>query len=229
MQAARDVPDPKRGGSVGAAWESRQRTAWAQQTPVDLSAKEDARSSPRLSPLGSGSDYTVVPRSSRRPVVRLRVRRRLRRLSLGLRQLPLDGEVRRSRVPVSRGGGEALGADGDAPGQRRRGAAALLAPTRAICGWISTRCAATRSAARARPWIRRSGAEGADHAGLRGVLAALQELRSGGRGRRSRRRCGVAERRRRGGAAHQRRADPGRARVPRSRKACRIGRGSATC
>jgi N-acetylated-alpha-linked acidic dipeptidase len=58
MQAARDIPDPKRGGSIGAGWESRQRSAWAQQTPVDLSAK-DAVFSPRLSPLGSGSDYTV--------------------------------------------------------------------------------------------------------------------------------------------------------------------------
>ena len=59
MQAARDVPDPKAGGSVGSGWESRQRTAWAQQTPVDLGAKEDAKFFARLSPLGSGSDYTV--------------------------------------------------------------------------------------------------------------------------------------------------------------------------
>jgi N-acetylated-alpha-linked acidic dipeptidase len=59
QQAARDVPDPKRGGSVGATWESRQRSTWAQQTPVDLHSKEDAKFFPRLSPLGSGSDYTV--------------------------------------------------------------------------------------------------------------------------------------------------------------------------
>jgi N-acetylated-alpha-linked acidic dipeptidase len=59
MQAAREVPDPKAGGSVGSAWESRQRTTWAQQTPVDLDAKEDAKFFARLSPLGSGSDYTV--------------------------------------------------------------------------------------------------------------------------------------------------------------------------
>jgi N-acetylated-alpha-linked acidic dipeptidase len=58
-QAAREVPDPKRGGSIAAGWESRQRTSWAQQTPVDLNAKEDAKFFARLSPLGSGSDYTV--------------------------------------------------------------------------------------------------------------------------------------------------------------------------
>jgi N-acetylated-alpha-linked acidic dipeptidase len=59
QQVAREIPDPKRGGSVGAGWESRQRSAWASSTPVDLDAKEDARFSPRLAPLGSGSDYTV--------------------------------------------------------------------------------------------------------------------------------------------------------------------------
>src|ERR671912_454675 len=30
MEAAGDVPDPTGGGSVGAGWESRQRTSWAQ-------------------------------------------------------------------------------------------------------------------------------------------------------------------------------------------------------
>ena len=59
MDVARAVPDPKRGGSVGAPWESRQRSAWAQQTPVDLGAREDARFFARLAPLGSGSDYTA--------------------------------------------------------------------------------------------------------------------------------------------------------------------------
>lgn len=59
MRAARDIPDPKRGGSVGAGWESRQRSSWARETPVNLDAKEDATFFPRLSPLGSGSDYTV--------------------------------------------------------------------------------------------------------------------------------------------------------------------------
>ena len=38
MGAARDVPDPKSAASVGAGWESRQRSTWAQQTPVDLDA-----------------------------------------------------------------------------------------------------------------------------------------------------------------------------------------------
>ena len=59
MGAARDVPDPKAGGSVGASWESRQRTTWAQQTPIDVNAKQDATFFPRLAPLGSGSDYTA--------------------------------------------------------------------------------------------------------------------------------------------------------------------------
>ena len=59
QQAARDVAEPKRGGSVGAAWEARQRSTWAQQTPVELVAKEDAKFFARLAPLGSGSDYTA--------------------------------------------------------------------------------------------------------------------------------------------------------------------------
>lgn len=59
QQAARDVPDIKRGGSVGADWESRLRSAWNTATPVDLTAKQDAQFTSRLSPLGSGSDYTV--------------------------------------------------------------------------------------------------------------------------------------------------------------------------
>jgi N-acetylated-alpha-linked acidic dipeptidase len=59
MGAARDVPDPKADRSVGAGWERRQRSTWAQQTPVDLTATQDATFFPRLAPLGSGSDYTV--------------------------------------------------------------------------------------------------------------------------------------------------------------------------
>jgi N-acetylated-alpha-linked acidic dipeptidase len=59
MEAADQVPDPKRGGSVGAGWRTRQRSAWAQQTPVDVNAKADAQFFARLAPLGSGSDYTV--------------------------------------------------------------------------------------------------------------------------------------------------------------------------
>ncbi|CAN5739156.1 transferrin receptor-like dimerization domain-containing protein [soil metagenome] len=59
LEAAREVTDPKKGGSVGAAWEARQRTTWSQQTPVEVNATRDAQFSARLSPLGSGSDYTV--------------------------------------------------------------------------------------------------------------------------------------------------------------------------
>jgi N-acetylated-alpha-linked acidic dipeptidase len=59
LEAAREVSDPKKGGSVGAGWEARQRTTWSQQTPVDINSSRDAQFSARLSPLGSGSDYTV--------------------------------------------------------------------------------------------------------------------------------------------------------------------------
>jgi N-acetylated-alpha-linked acidic dipeptidase len=59
QEAAGDVADPQRGGDVGAGWESRQRSSWAQQTPIDLDAGEDAKFFARLSPLGSGSDYTA--------------------------------------------------------------------------------------------------------------------------------------------------------------------------
>jgi N-acetylated-alpha-linked acidic dipeptidase len=59
LEAARDVSDPKKGESVGAGWEARQRTTWAQQTPVDINNPKDAQFAARLSPLGSGSDYTV--------------------------------------------------------------------------------------------------------------------------------------------------------------------------
>jgi N-acetylated-alpha-linked acidic dipeptidase len=58
VQAAGDVPEPRRGGSVAAAWESRERTAWAARTPVELGSKDPAFES-RLTPLGSGSDYTA--------------------------------------------------------------------------------------------------------------------------------------------------------------------------
>jgi N-acetylated-alpha-linked acidic dipeptidase len=59
QEVAGEVVDPQRGGVVGAGWESRQRSSWAQQTPVDLDASRDAKFYPRLSPLGSGSDYTA--------------------------------------------------------------------------------------------------------------------------------------------------------------------------
>jgi N-acetylated-alpha-linked acidic dipeptidase len=56
--AAADVPEPRKGGSLLAAWEERSRSEWAQRTPVDLSAAE-APFELRLPPLGSGSDYTA--------------------------------------------------------------------------------------------------------------------------------------------------------------------------
>jgi N-acetylated-alpha-linked acidic dipeptidase len=59
LGVAGDVLDPKTGKPVADGWKARQRSAWAQQAPVDPDAKEDAPFFPRLSPLGSGSDYTA--------------------------------------------------------------------------------------------------------------------------------------------------------------------------
>jgi N-acetylated-alpha-linked acidic dipeptidase len=59
MEAAHDVPDPRNGKSVADGFESRQRTTWAQQTPVNLEATSDAQFFARLPALGSGSDYTA--------------------------------------------------------------------------------------------------------------------------------------------------------------------------
>ena len=56
--ATADVAEPRKGGSVGTAWEARLRAEWAQKAPVDLSAA-DPPFEVRLSPLGSGSDYTA--------------------------------------------------------------------------------------------------------------------------------------------------------------------------
>jgi N-acetylated-alpha-linked acidic dipeptidase len=59
IETADVVADPKKEASAGAGWQTRQRSAWAQQAPVNLDAKDDVQFFPRLSPLGSGSDYTA--------------------------------------------------------------------------------------------------------------------------------------------------------------------------
>jgi N-acetylated-alpha-linked acidic dipeptidase len=56
--AARDVPEPRKGGTVGAAWEAREHDQWAREAPVELGAPA-APFELQLSPLGSGSDYTA--------------------------------------------------------------------------------------------------------------------------------------------------------------------------
>ena len=56
--AANDVSEPLKGSSVGAAWEHELRTRWAKGSPIELS-DPDAAFEPTLTPLGSGSDYTV--------------------------------------------------------------------------------------------------------------------------------------------------------------------------
>jgi N-acetylated-alpha-linked acidic dipeptidase len=57
-EVARAVPDPKKGGSVGALWESRAKAAWAQRTPVAVGSP-DREFDQQLDRLGSGSDYTA--------------------------------------------------------------------------------------------------------------------------------------------------------------------------
>ncbi len=57
-EAAGTVPEPRKGGSVGALWEERARAAWAAAEPVNLDAK-DRTFILQLGRLGSGSDYTA--------------------------------------------------------------------------------------------------------------------------------------------------------------------------
>jgi N-acetylated-alpha-linked acidic dipeptidase len=57
-EVARLVPDPRKGGSVGALWEGRAKAAWAQSTPVTLGGP-DREFDQQLGRLGSGSDYTA--------------------------------------------------------------------------------------------------------------------------------------------------------------------------
>jgi N-acetylated-alpha-linked acidic dipeptidase len=57
-EVAATVEEPVKGGSVGAAWERRLRSEWAEENPVELSDAAHAFE-PQLHPLGSGSDYTA--------------------------------------------------------------------------------------------------------------------------------------------------------------------------
>jgi N-acetylated-alpha-linked acidic dipeptidase len=75
LGAARDVTDPRTGKSLAELWIAEQKDLWAKNAPIDLdpaiwqSADPPASQSetqaatrpfsPRLEPLGSGSDYTV--------------------------------------------------------------------------------------------------------------------------------------------------------------------------
>ncbi len=52
------IPEPKNGGTVGAAWEARAKSSWAQATPVNLDGA-DKTFDLQLGRLGSGSDYTA--------------------------------------------------------------------------------------------------------------------------------------------------------------------------
>jgi N-acetylated-alpha-linked acidic dipeptidase len=57
-EAAASVPEPRKGGNVGEAWEQRSKNAWAAAQPVNLDAK-DPSFELQLGRLGSGSDYTA--------------------------------------------------------------------------------------------------------------------------------------------------------------------------
>jgi len=57
-EVARLVPDPRKGGSVGALWESRAKSTWAANTPV-IVGFPDREFELQLGRLGSGSDYTA--------------------------------------------------------------------------------------------------------------------------------------------------------------------------
>jgi len=57
-EVARVVPDPKKGGTIAALWETRAKAAWAQRTPVTIGAP-DREFDHQLDRLGSGSDYTA--------------------------------------------------------------------------------------------------------------------------------------------------------------------------
>jgi N-acetylated-alpha-linked acidic dipeptidase len=52
------VPDPRKGGTILAAWEQREQAEWAKDAPVDLGAPPRSFEL-RLEALGSGSDYTA--------------------------------------------------------------------------------------------------------------------------------------------------------------------------
>ena len=55
-EVATAVPEPEKGGSLASSWERAEKADWAKE-PVDLGRSETFE--PRLSPLGSGSDYTA--------------------------------------------------------------------------------------------------------------------------------------------------------------------------
>lgn len=57
IEAAGDVPEPKKGGSVLRAWEGRRRSEWAKEEPPCL-CDRDVRFELRLGALGSGSDFS---------------------------------------------------------------------------------------------------------------------------------------------------------------------------
>ncbi len=57
-RAISEVPEPRRGGSVGTYWEKRLKESWASSAPVSFDGSESTFEL-QLSRLGSGSDYTV--------------------------------------------------------------------------------------------------------------------------------------------------------------------------
>ncbi len=58
VEAAAEVPEPTKGGTIAGPWQGRLKKAWADETPVPLDGP-DVEFEPSLGALGSGSDYTV--------------------------------------------------------------------------------------------------------------------------------------------------------------------------
>ena len=216
LEAAGSIHDVRSGRPLRDVWMAKRRAAWASTAPVDLDGLwdgtgrvgrpgEDLRPpptgrkfSPQMNALGSGSDYTAFLDHLGVPAARRGLQRPLRRLSLDLRRLLLDGEVRRPRVRHPRHGRPALHPDRDEGRERRGRPAPSSSPTARPSASTST---TSGGSSPARPRTVESGdRRAADR--LRGLAAAGrldQGLRSPGDDpRRGDRGPGQARRRRPG-------------------------------
>ena len=143
LDAAGAINDVRTGRSLRELWIDAKRTAWAAASPLNLSDPiwdDAAHGSPSEcqrpppawfhppdAPPRLGLGLHGVSRSSRNPRPRHWLFGQLRRVSLHLRRLHLDGEVRRSRVPDPHDGRPPVHSP-DHAGRRGRGAAVALCP-----------------------------------------------------------------------------------------------------
>ena len=138
LEAAGAITDVRTGRNLRDIWTEERRKAWAGQSPLvlddpawDSNGHDSAAPTqapgvlPADEPAGVGLRLHRVRRPPGHPGRRRRPEGRLRRVSLDLRRLQLDGEVRRSGVPQPRDGGAALHADRDARRVGRRRADAV--------------------------------------------------------------------------------------------------------